>query len=100
VEKVGSQTDLPAVLLSQLEINHDEFLWSKDLWQPTCPEFAFYAFDGGFGLVRPGAHVTFETTSNSASELIIDTSATITGQQLLKQAKSYMQCSFQQYMDF
>ena len=100
VEKIGSQTDLPALLLSQLEINHDEFNWSKNLWQPSCPEFAFFAYNGGFGLVKRGAQITYETVSNSPSNLIIDTTATITEQELLKQAQSYMQCSFQQYMDF
>ena len=100
VEKIGSQTDLPALVLSQLQINHDEFNWSKNLWQPSCPEFAFYAFDGGFGLVRPGARITYETAANNATFMKIDTSSTITEQELLKQAKSYMQCSFQRYMDY
>jgi len=100
VSKVGSQTDLPAIILAQLGIDYSGFSWSKNLLQPACPEFAFYAYDDGFGWVRPGAYFTFDARTNSECMLKIDSTAKITNEELVRQAKSYMQCSFQQYMDF
>ena len=100
VSKVGSQTDLPAIILAQLGIDYSGFSWSKNLLQPACPEFAFYAYDDGFGWVRPGAYFTFEARTNADCMLKIDSTAKITKAELVRQAKSYMQCSFQQYMDF
>lgn len=48
---VGQQTDIAASLLGQLGIDHSDFNWSKDLFDPTIPHFAFYSFSDGFGFV-------------------------------------------------
>ncbi len=98
--KIGSQTDLPAVLSAHLGLRYDEFTWSKNLMQPNCPEFAFYAYDGGFGWVRPGSYISYDTRTNTNSILQIDSTSKISETELLHQAKSYIQCSFQQYLDF
>ncbi len=100
VEKIGCQHDFPAVLSAQLGLKHSDFSWSKNLLQPGCPEFAFYAFDNGFGWVRPGGYLTFNAGANSNCMLEIDSTGHLTEEELARQAKSFMQCAFQQYMDF
>ena len=100
IDKLGSQIDLSATLLGQLGLSYKEFEWSKNLLQPACPEFAFYAFDNAFGFVRPGAAFVFDARSNKNCLLRIDSTATIHQPELEKQARSYMQCVFQEYMDF
>lgn len=52
-EKVASQTDLASTLLAQLNIDSREFHFSKNLFNPYSPSYAYYAFDEGFGLVKP-----------------------------------------------
>ncbi|MBO7379296.1 MAG: LTA synthase family protein [Bacteroidales bacterium] len=47
----GSQTDLGATLLNQLEIGHDQLKFSKDLMDSTIGHYGFYAFSDGFGFV-------------------------------------------------
>jgi phosphoglycerol transferase MdoB-like AlkP superfamily enzyme len=47
----GSQTDLGATLLNQLEIGHDQLKFSKDLMDPNIGHYGFYAFSDGFGFV-------------------------------------------------
>ncbi len=100
VEKIGSQVDLPATLLGQMGLTHHEFEWSKDLLQKNGPEFAFYDYYNAFGLVKHGAAYVFDVRSNSNWLLRIDSTANINESFLQKQAKSYMQCVFQEYMDF
>lgn len=54
--RVGSQIDLPATLLSQLSIDYSDFLFSKDINNPTTSEFAHYTFNHGYGFIT--AHDT------------------------------------------
>lgn len=51
INTIGSQIDLSATLLSQMNIEHDDFNFSKDLMDSTLPHFAFYSFSDGFGFV-------------------------------------------------
>jgi phosphoglycerol transferase MdoB-like AlkP superfamily enzyme len=58
IDDVGSQVDIPALLLDQLGLNRSDFRWSKDVLVPEAPAFAFYAFQDAFGFVdRHGAFV-------------------------------------------
>lgn len=40
IDKIGSQADLAKTLLNQLQLNSDEFHWSKDLLNPSTQEWA------------------------------------------------------------
>ncbi len=53
VDSFGSQTDLASTLLSQLGMETDEFVFSRNLLAPISPQFAYYAFNDGFGFVTP-----------------------------------------------
>lgn len=64
-ERTVSQTDLTSTLLGQLGINYSEFKYSRNLFRHsafavlTAPDFAYYAFEEGFGLVEPTASLTW-----------------------------------------
>ena len=49
-EEVVSQSDLPATLLAQLGLAHDEFVFSKDVFRSSSPHFAYFSFPGLVGL--------------------------------------------------
>ncbi|WP_147320720.1 LTA synthase family protein [Hymenobacter lapidiphilus] len=55
----GSQTDVAATLLHQLNLPATTFPWSRDLLAPTPPTWpggaAFYSFTDGFGVATPPA---------------------------------------------
>ena len=51
VEEYASQIDLCATLLGQLGVPHDDFDYSKDIFDPALPKFAYYTFNDGFGVV-------------------------------------------------
>jgi phosphoglycerol transferase MdoB-like AlkP superfamily enzyme len=98
-DKVGSQTDLPASLLSQLKIPFKNFERSKNLFNTYSPEFAFYAFDNGFGFITPKQIIVYDHNlgqvvyrKNKLSEK--------TDKEITDQGKAYLQEMFEQYIKF
>jgi len=59
ITRLGNQTDLPATILGQMDLDYSEFRFSKNLLMNT-PEFAFYNFANGFGFLMPGAYVVWD----------------------------------------
>ncbi len=53
VEEYGSQIDLAATLLGQMEVDHTPFIYSKDLLSPSVPKFGYWCFNEGFRHRRP-----------------------------------------------
>lgn len=51
ITTLGSQIDLSATLFGQMDIEHEDFNFSKDMMNPRLPHFAFYTFSDGFGFV-------------------------------------------------
>lgn len=46
----GSQQDIAATLLAMLGIRHDEFTFSKDMFDSAAPHFAFYTYPDAVGM--------------------------------------------------
>ncbi len=63
-KRICSQLDLASTLLHQLHMNAKPFTWSKDLFNPHTPEFAFYSFDEGFGWIRPEGRLVWYVHEN------------------------------------
>lgn len=52
IEKLVSQTDIVATLLGQMELPHDEFTFSRDVFNPSYKEpYIFYTFNNGFAVI-------------------------------------------------
>ena len=65
IDKVCNQTDLPATLLGQLGISHDEFSFSRDVLSSTYTKpFATHTFDDGFSMVDSTSFVCYDFVSN------------------------------------
>ncbi|GJM30701.1 MAG: sulfatase [Cyclobacteriaceae bacterium] len=60
ITSVGSQTDIPNTLLSQLGVNTDSYQFSKDLLSKDADSFAFYSFNNGFGFVGNDYHLIYD----------------------------------------
>ncbi len=50
IDTYANQTDLAATLLSQLNIGHEDFTFSRDLLAGHA-KYAFYTFPNGFGFI-------------------------------------------------
>ncbi|TAE30185.1 MAG: alkaline phosphatase family protein [Cytophagales bacterium] len=67
VSQIASQTDLPATLLQQLGVSAGAFRWSSNLLDPARQPFAYFAFQNGFGFVRPGRALVYD---NDAQRIV------------------------------
>lgn len=82
----GSQTDIAATLLGQMGIAHHEFTYSKDMFNPSSPHFAFFTFPDAFGLVDEDNQVVF----NNVSKTVVLDRGKRSGKNL-KRGKAYLQ---------
>lgn len=64
VSHYGSQNDLAATLLSQLDIKHDAFRFSKDMLNPKANKFAFYSYVNGFSMTDSTGTVIYDNDQN------------------------------------
>lgn len=90
---VGSQTDVAFTILQQMGIATGAFKWSKNLFDSTAKQFAFYVFNDGFGFVTPDGSVSFD----NVSQKIIHKDSSVTRSQL-NNGKAYMQLSFGDFL--
>ena len=73
VRALGSQTDVAATLLHQLQLPATAFVWSRDLLAPHNPPFVYYCFNNGFGAVSPQGTLTFDNVSRQVWDRDPDT---------------------------
>lgn len=67
VETIGGQIDIPATVLAMLGMQHDEFLYSKDLLDSEAPHFAFFTFPDAMGLIDSTGYVIFDNTQKTVA---------------------------------
>jgi phosphoglycerol transferase MdoB-like AlkP superfamily enzyme len=64
ITTIGNQTDLAATLLSQLDLPHPEFTFSKNMADPSYPAYAFYTYHNGFGFIDHTGVSAYDNESN------------------------------------
>jgi len=92
VHTLGSQTDLAATLLSQMEISSSDFLFSKNMLSTNPQQYAFYTFNEGFSFLTPTKSLVYNTITNTFSHRPQQGTSV-----LEKQSKAYLQLL---YSDF
>jgi phosphoglycerol transferase MdoB-like AlkP superfamily enzyme len=60
IKDFASQNDLAATLLSQMNVKHDEFIFSKDILNPNGNKFAFYSYVNGFCMTDSTGTITYD----------------------------------------
>jgi phosphoglycerol transferase MdoB-like AlkP superfamily enzyme len=96
INKTGSQVDLSATLLPQLGLTAHEFKWSKDLFNPCSPEFAYFSFEVGLGWVRPCGYYVEEY--NQVKNLESGSECAFPKDTLVKEGESYLQELYREYL--
>lgn len=87
VETIGGQIDIPATVLAMLGMQHDEFLYSKDLLDSEAPHFAFFTFPDAMGLIDSTGYIIFDNTQKTVAASSKDKSV----DDRTKKAKAYLQ---------
>ena len=89
IPNLASQTDVAATLLSQLGIKYNDFRFSKDILSRAYVPYAFFTFSGGFGFLKPGTFLSFNTITNTYLQLAQQNDSLDE-----KQGKAYLQALF------
>jgi phosphoglycerol transferase MdoB-like AlkP superfamily enzyme len=87
-DKISSHTDLPATLLNQMQLNDSLFPRSKNIFNRYSPEFAYYTFDNGFGLITKDKTLIYD---HYQQKDINNSEADAKSMQLLTYGKAYLQ---------
>ena len=99
IDKMGSQTDIAATLLGQLNLPAGEFAWSKDLLNDDARPFAFYDWSNGFGFAMPGQIISFDNVGKNIT-FRRNSVPKATDDSLLEYGKAYMQMVYEQYLKY
>ncbi|WGQ11436.1 LTA synthase family protein [Pedobacter gandavensis] len=94
---VGSQVDIAATLLAQLNIPAKEFQWSKNLLNPYTKPFAYFSWDNGMGFIDNEQCVTFDNVGKMTLFNSNDKDKEGT-EKRLDLAKAYLQKVYQQFI--
>ena len=65
VSKYGSQTDLVATLLNQMDYPADDFIFSKNLLSPEVAGFSYYTYRGGCGFLNDSLYQVYDDDSHT-----------------------------------
>lgn len=96
IDRLASQTDIPVTLLKQLNLDTEGFDWSRDLFNPTAPEFVFYEATNGLGWMRPQGNFVWDRTYG-----FLEMNLPAEHQDsIVQEGKAYLQVLFQQFMDY
>lgn len=96
-KKIASQTDLPATLLKQLGFDASAFPWSKNLFNPYSPEFAYFEMNEGVGWKTPNGLFVYDKLHDKFLQKELDTA---NAEKTLIQGKAYLQEVFRQFLSF
>ncbi len=85
VATIGSQIDIAATLLAMLNIDFTQFTFSKNLFDPNIPHFAFFTEPEVMGFISDYATVIYNLDADHIEASKGDSS------QALRQSKAYLQ---------
>ena len=97
ISRLANQPDIASTLLHQLNIGAEEFHWSRNLFNPYSPEFAYFSFEEGVGWIRPAGHFVFDARVKHFNELSLPEASK---DSIIREGKSYLQAVFEEYMSY
>jgi len=95
--KLYSNVDITTTLLKQLELPAEQFFWSKNIFNPYSPEFAYFELSYGFGWKRPYGEQVVNINDNY---YFVREVAPEQETQLDKEGRAYLQVWFEEFMGY
>ena len=94
---LASNMDLTSTILNQLQIESAEFKWSKDIFNPYSPQFAYLETNWGFGWKRPDKYLEYKVTA----PMVLGTNLKNPEiPEFRKEGEAYIQILFQEFLDY
>ncbi len=97
IDKLCSYLDLPLSLLKQLGFESSEYQWSNNIFNPYSPSFAPFQNNLGLGWITPEGSLSYDASANDVYQCTFPDEAS--KQRALRQAKAYLQVSYQRYLE-
>jgi phosphoglycerol transferase MdoB-like AlkP superfamily enzyme len=97
IDRISSQTDIPKTVLEQLNLESQDFHWSRDLMNPHSREFAFWEINVGGGWIKREGYYIYQNTTGMFDEMTFSGSER---DKAIKEGKSFLQVLFQEFIDF
>lgn len=94
ISRIGSQQDLARTLLEQLDVNANDFCFSRNLLSDSSDQFAEFFYNDAFTLVNERGYVAFE----NISQRFLYRDPQITNDDV-RLGQAIMQTSYQDYLD-
>jgi glucan phosphoethanolaminetransferase (alkaline phosphatase superfamily) len=94
----GCHVDLSATLLDQLSLPRTRSAWSKDLFDPSIPHFAFWTFDDGFGIADAEQCQVYDNLSGLLLQRRDTTRSAAQDAEQLRNGKALEQVLLDQYL--
>lgn len=95
--RLSGNTDLPATLLHQLGLPAEAYIWSKDLFNPYSPEFAFFELNEGLGWKTPQGHFVWDKFADHYFQKQLPENEEA---RILKEGKAYLQVLFGDFIAY
>ncbi|MEI8204613.1 MAG: LTA synthase family protein [Bacteroidota bacterium] len=92
-----SQSDIPSTLLHQLNIPSTQFEWSRNIFNPYMPQFAYFEMNDGLGWKRPDGYFVYNKLENVFLDNKLPPAA---ADSMFKEGKAYLQHLFREFIDF
>ena len=64
ISKYCCQTDISKTLLSQMNIDTKEYLFGKDIFNASCPSYAYYTIQNGFSFINDSIYMVYDLANN------------------------------------
>ncbi len=97
-DSIASQTDLASTLLHQLNMDAENFIYSKNLFNPYTPHNAYYAFDEGFGIVAAEGSMAWNVKDNRTEFEKVNSIED--GKKLKQQGQAFLQFLMDEYFRY
>lgn len=98
--QIGNQTDLAKTLLNQLNLPSDQYKWSRDLFNSTMPQVAFYNSKDAFGIISPEEVISYDRVGNRINFNSNEQYPQVKADSLLNMAKAYYQEVYEDFMKY
>ena len=100
ISRLGNQTDLAKTLLTQLRLPTDKYKWSRDLFNSTYPEAAFYNSKDAFGIITKDQTISYDRVGNLINYKWKRQYPQVKNDSLLNIAKAYNQGVYNDFMKY
>ncbi|QQT24593.1 LTA synthase family protein [Sphingobacterium spiritivorum] len=98
--RIGNQTDLVATLLQQMGISSHRYHWSRDLFNKTTPQIAFYNSKDAFGVIAPEQALSFDNIGKIINYNQNRAYPVAKNDSLLNIAKAYYQKVYDEFLKY